>query len=192
MSDAGKCHLMRYWKRQEKPAELPIQPDVLRAMQVGIILHNWIQMVMQSSQDLLVLGIEQELEDEHRLGHYDALLNIDGKLTLYDFKTINGKKAYYLENHGRNADLPHQYQLVSYASLLDPRPDELRIAYIERESLRVAKECPVTYEYVISSVQKDWNTLIKAWEDQREPVANPDSWECKYCQYCVHCGHKRA
>ncbi len=142
-----------------KAAELPIQPDVLRAMQVGIILHDWIQMVMQSSQDLL-LGVEQELVDEHRIGHYDASLNIDGKLTLYDFKTINRKKAYYLEtygreNFGRNADLPHQYQLVSYASLLDPRPDDLRIVYIERESLRVVKECPVVYGHIIQNVQRD-------------------------------------
>ena len=86
----------------------------------------------------------------------------------------------------------HKYQVVSYASLLSPCPDELRVVYIDRETLNVARECPVNYKLLIKEVEDDWRMLIDAWTAQQEPQANPDdSWECKFCAYrnaCPHCG----
>lgn len=90
VSDAGKCRLMRYWKRQGKPTEPVYTPEGLRILHVGILLHNWIQDVIKNAG--IALAIEQEVEDEHRIGHLDALVQLDGKRVLYDFKTVNGKK----------------------------------------------------------------------------------------------------
>lgn len=196
MSDAGKCRLMRYWKRQGKPATLPMSPEVIRAMQVGIILHDFVGQVI--AQHYLASGgtrLEGELQDEHRIGHYDALVQtVDGSI-LYDIKTINEKKAYMEKNNTTAADLQHQHQhqIVTYASMLiTPRPDTLLIAYIERGSLRVIRECTINYEQQIQSVQADWRALINAWEEQREPLANPDAaWECTYCGYGANCPQKQ-
>lgn len=194
MSDAGKCRLMRYWKRQGKPANLPLSIEMIRTMQVGILLHDFV--VQTIAQHFLARGstrLEGELQDDHRIGHYDAFVQtVDGSI-LYDIKTISGKKAYYMEkNNTTAADLQHQAQIVTYASLLKPRPDAIQIAYIERESLRVVRECPVLYAQRIQSVQADWRALIDAWEKQREPLANPDAaWECTFCSYGADCPQKR-
>jgi len=190
MSDAGKCRLMRYWKRQGKPAAATMPPDVLRQMQAGIILHDWFARMLMHRKEITDYRFEVEVEDEHRIGHFDLLMNIGDHTILYDLKTVKGKEAAYLEKYGKGAKRQHQYQLVSYASLLTPRPDELRGAYIDRETLRIVQECPVDFEQMAGTVAFDWTVLIDAWNAQEEPDANPDdTWECKFCAYRYDCPH---
>lgn len=189
MSDAGKCRLMRYWKRQGKPASAPISPEALRQMQAGLILHDFLGQVIAAH--FLTNGatrLEGELQDEHRIGHYDVWVQTVNGSILYDLKTVKGKEANYLEKYGKEAKRQHQYQIVSYASLLDPRPDELRVAYIDRETLRVVQEYQVCFNLLIQEVHADWDILIGAWNAQVEPDANPDdTWECKFCAYRDSC-----
>jgi CRISPR/Cas system-associated exonuclease Cas4 (RecB family) len=188
VSDAGKCRLMRYWKRQGKLAEPTYTTEVLRAMQAGILLHSWLLQILKEHDRLLASEIP--VMDDHRLGHFDALVSLDGRSVLYDFKTINGKKMYYLTKDGQpKADVPHQYQIATYAAMLFPHPDELRIAYLNRDSLEIV-EVPVLYDNVYAGVSEDWSRLIEAWKAQQEPEANPASWECKYCAYNTSCTYK--
>jgi hypothetical protein len=107
---------------------------------------------------------------------------------LIDVKTVKGKEAGYLAKYGKQAKQQHVFQIVSYASLLVPRPDTLIVAYIERETLNVVQEATVDYERHIKDVEDDWRILIDAWKMKIAPEANPDeAWECKFCGYRDGC-----
>lgn len=187
VSDAGKCRLMRYWKRLGREYTLDIPSKSLRAMDIGIQLHDWIQRILKVQGGLIYA--ELEVSDDHRLGHLDALVEMDGQMILYDFKFVNGKKLYYLtRNSPLKADKQHSHQIVTYADMITFLPDELRVAYIDRDSLDIL-EIPVDYAQMRPDVFQDWDTLITAWERQEEPTANPQSWECRYCIYTAECDH---
>ena len=186
LSDAGKCHLMRYWKRQGKETDHTIPAHVLLQMQVGNIIHAYIEHAV--SEMGYLLKAEGELEDEHTLGHFDMLIQTPGNSVtyLYDIKTISSKKAYYMDKNGGAPDTPHIMQIISYANMLEPSPDNYVIAYVVRDTMAFHEE-PVDYGYYRNQVNNDWNTLIKAWKYEQEPKPNPARWECQYCQYQAGC-----
>lgn len=196
VSDAGRCRLYRYWKRQGKER---LQPDArgLRIMEAGNIMHAWLEYALHEAD--VIVQSEIEVENEHSKGHADAILNFgDGKYILYDFKTISSKQAGYILSNGCKAKKEHQFQALSYALMLENGcahdevlvPDECRIAYITREEMEIIAEIPVDPD-LLPQVKKDWQLLISAWEKQEEPQPNPEHWECKFCPYKETCD-KRA
>lgn len=191
LSDAGRCRLMRYYKRQGKPATSTLTPDVLLQMQAGNLIHAYIERAAHE-MDYLVAS-EDRLEDEHRIGHFDMIIkDFDGSggLILYDIKTISSKKAYYMAKDGKQADPQHVAQVNSYATLyrkFGGELDELRIAYVIRDTMEVL-EAPISHS---AAVEADWNILIGAWICQEPPAANPDKWECAYCPYKNECQARR-
>jgi len=186
VSDAGKCRLMRYWKRQGKPMDPHYTPEGLRIMHVGIMIHNWIQGVVKQAG--VALAIELELEDFHRIGHLDALVHLDGKRVLYDFKTVNEKKWFYLEKSNFRPDFQHVAQIITYGQMIDPQPDKMVILYLNRDTLKLA-ECLVDAICYEDMIIDDWETLISAWKRQIEPNPDPENWECGYCAYRSTCSY---
>jgi CRISPR/Cas system-associated exonuclease Cas4 (RecB family) len=189
LSDAGKCRLMRYRKRQGKPGTNGISPDVMLQMQAGNLLHAYIERAVQWAG--WMMDCEGTLEDEHRIGHYDMIVGKrSDEQILYDIKTINSKKAYFMEREGNRADSQHIMQLVSYAIMFPGQLDDLRLAYVVRDTLEIRE---VEVERISSepTVIADWQILLDAWLNQEEPAANPAGWECKYCQYATNCPQKR-
>lgn len=187
VSDAGRCRLMRTWERQGTPPSREMPAQSLRVMESGNLLHAWLIHVLDR-MGVLSIG-EQELEDLHRLGHLDAIVEDgNGHTVLYDFKTIASKKAYYMDKDGWQPDKAHVFQVVSYAEMLpeDMRVEDLRIAYVTRDTLEI-HEIPVPREVVYEPVLRDWMILIDAWERQTEPAPNPEPWECTYCVYRASC-----
>lgn len=186
VSDAGKCRLMRYWKRQGKPAlhETPFEWRI--QAEAGNLLHAWIQFIVNASGCLV--DAEGELQDEHRIGHFDMILERpDGtERLLYDIKTISNKKAFYMAKYGNGADEHHQLQLVTYFQMCPPGIDTLRIAYVTRDTLDI-REIPILVAEMKDRVEEDWSLLTEAWDKQIEPAANPEQWECKGCQYHDAC-----
>lgn len=191
LSDAGKCRLMRYFKRQGKPSTRDMPPDVLLQMQAGNMLHAYIERAAHDMKCLV--ASEDKLEDEHRIGHFDMIisppLNAHERI-LYDIKTITSKKAYYMSRDGKQADDQHIAQLVSYALLYPEQLDALRIAYVIRDTLEIT-ETPIDMARYEGAVIDDWSQLITAWNQQTEPAPNPQRWECRYCVYSVGCLHAR-
>lgn len=200
VSDAGKCRLMRYWKRQGKPANVAWGKETLRVMQLGINIHEWIEKIVSD----LPGGVERvvsehHLEDEHRIGHFDLYLELTSPLIddrdplryiLYDIKTKGGKQWYYFERDGRKTDIIHAYQIVSYWLMANDEGfpiDSCRIAYINRDTLEM-HENTVLHDMLCEEVETDWNLLIRAWEQQEEPEPSPATdWECRYCIYNKEC-----
>jgi CRISPR/Cas system-associated exonuclease Cas4 (RecB family) len=198
LSDAGKCRLMRYWKRQGRPATNNLKSDVLLQMQAGNLLHAYIERAVLEMGYLV--DSEATLEDDHRIGHFDLLIEApetepddQSYRILYDLKTITNKKAYYMEKNDNDADPQHIAQLVSYAIMYPEPLDELRLAYVVRDTLEM-REVLVSLADHKDDVRADWAILISAWERQEPPAANPQAWECNYCQYskqCVECTSPR-
>lgn len=205
VSDAGRCRLYRYWKRQGKDRP---QPDARgrRLMEAGNLLHAWIEYALSESG--VVAASEIEVENEHSKGHADAMLNFgDGNYILYDFKTISSKQAGYLLTNGCKVKKEHAYQILSYALMLENgcvtekddlfydtfrdtvEIDECRIAYITREELEIVAEIPVDPD-LRPQVTRDWQLLISAWEQQQAPQANPEAWECRFCPYTQTCDQR--
>lgn len=201
VSDAGKCRLMRYWKRQGKPGKQDWPLETLKAMQLGINIHEYIQKIVTDLPRGITRAIcEQEVADEHRIGHYDIYLELSepvesgGELIytfLYDVKTQSGKQWFYFDKDGRKSDPAHEYQLISYWWMLPPEMivDECRIAYVNRDTFEVCEN--IVSKTLISQVCDDWVVLIHAWEAQEEPAPNPEKWECKYCMFREDCEHAK-
>jgi len=184
VSDAGRCRLMRFWKRQGKPVSNDFDERTLRVFEVGNVFHIWLQDLLQEKG--LLVEREFEVEDAHRIGHIDALVKNGNGLILYDFKTVNSKKFSYIKKEG---DIHYAFQVASYAMMLPFGVSEAAIVYISKDDLRIA-EMPVDLDGIKSKVTDDWTILIQAWENQVEPTPNPMSWECKYCNYQSSCPYK--
>lgn len=197
-SDAGKCHRMRYWKRQGKAGKQDIPFETQMAMQTGNLLHAFIQYAL--NREGVLLASEQELQDEHRIGHFDAILRDTqpsehypmGQTILYDFKTVGGKQMYYLKQD-RSPKPEHVAQIRTYyqmslsdekLSAFEIKIDACRIAYISRDTLEIL-DLPVTLN--LNQVADDWITLYGLWERQETPPMTRNNWECKYCQYNAEC-----
>ena len=185
VSDAGRCRLMRYWKRQgkERP-ELP--PNVLRIFALGYLFQEWIETaIKKQGWDLMV---EIEVEDEERRGHIDALIHVDDGIILYDWKTVNGKKFWYLKQYGdRNSH--YHYQVATYAQMFEQPLLDARIADINKDDLSVY-ETSVHLVEMQHKAAEDWKILLDAWKNQQEPQANPEPWECRYCVYNSDCSQQ--
>lgn len=191
LSDAGKCRLMRYFKRQGKPATNTLTPDVLLQMQAGNMLHAYIERAAHEMGYLV--ASEEKLEDEHRIGHFDMIIkdyNGSRGHILYDIKTITSKKAYYMAKDGKYADPQHVAQVVSYAQMYPETLDGIRIAYVIRDTLDI-QEAPISLSEHEDDVIADWAILISAWTTQTPPAANPQAWECGYCPYKQDCSQRR-
>jgi CRISPR/Cas system-associated exonuclease Cas4 (RecB family) len=187
LSDAGKCRLMRYWKRQGKAETRDIPPEVLLQMQAGHIIHAYIERAAHEMGCLV--SSEDKLEDEHRIGHFDLIVSHpldESERILYDIKTITSKKAYYKLRDGKEADDQHIAQLVSYAMMYEDRLDALRIAYVIRDTMAIT-EIPIDMPLYEDNVIVDWDILISAWNRQEPPTPNPKKWECRYCAYSADC-----
>jgi len=191
LSDAGKCRLMRYWKRLGKPDTRDMPPEVLLQMQAGNIIHAYIERAAHEMGCLV--ASEDKLEDEHRIGHFDLVLNDpldDAERIMVDIKTITSQKAYYMMRDGKEADDQHIAQLVSYALMYPETLDGLRIAYVIRDTMEIT-EAPIDMRRYEDTVIADWAALITAWTTQTAPDANPQRWECRYCGYQSDCPSAR-
>ena len=205
VSDAGKCRLYRYWKRQGKdqPAK---DMDMLKVMELGNLIHVWLEYVLRLEG--VLYQSEAIVEDEHRSGHLDAIVDVSGYPTVYEFKTIGGRQAWYMVNNSAKAKKEHQYQVLTYLDMCTDMttsvdsdivvtPKSARIAYILREEMTGKngnKLPPLTVIAdirtdldLLPAVRQDWQILIDAWKDGVAPEANPEHWECKYCPYKGDC-----
>jgi len=184
VSEAGRCHLMRYWKRMGVEPTNPIEVSSLRVFEVGTIIHRWIQEALRESGCLL--AEEMVVEDEHRRGHIDAVVQWDGKTIIYDFKTVSPSRFSDAISPSRN----YRYQLYTYYLMYPGQVDDLVLAYICKDDLLIAEVSLLQgdFQRELDDVKRDWEGLIEGWIQGREPFPNPDSpVECYGCIYRTKC-----
>jgi hypothetical protein len=195
--DAGKCQLMRYWKRQGKKGFLPKTEKEIenekrgfRVFEVGHIFEQWI--IGKFTQGAL----QTKVEDEHRKGFIDLIIYENGKQILYDIKTVHSRKFWHNKKEGWGGDRHYKCQVLTYADMLPERPESLRLAYVSKDDLCIEEvavtgsetvETPMGRVDLATWERQDWQSLIQAWEDKKEPIPQPMSWECGWCQYREGC-----
>lgn len=186
VSDAGRCHLMRYWKRQGKPASDEPDARAMRVFEVGHVFHGWLQDLLQEKG--VLKAKELPVEDTHRIGHLDAIVMEEEWLILYDFKTVHSRKFHWKKKEGGNGDLHYAIQAFTYAVMLPFPVADVRIAYISKDDLCIEEVSVLElFRDIGERTRQDWYTLIDAWNSQTEPTPNPMAWECKYCIYKSSC-----
>lgn len=184
VSDAGRCRLMRYWKRQGKETSIVYDSRMLRVFKAGSIFHEWVDDILNKKGSLFVKRIR--INDEHRSGEVDNIIYEDGKKILYEFKSVHSKKFSYLAERGM--DLHHACQVVTYRHMLPFEVDDARVCYISKDDLRVHEDSVYkVYPNIDLTVETDWYVLIEDWKAGREPEPNPENWECAYCDYRDTC-----
>lgn len=188
VSDAGRCHLMRYWKRMGKPfSDLPDERR-LRIFAVGHLFHRWLQDILQ--QKGVLEARELMVEDIHRVGHIDAIVKTPEGLILYDFKTVHSRKFHHRKENGMT-DLHYAIQAYTYSTMLPFSVADIRIVFISKDDLCLEEVSVFQFPDIQEKTYQDWFLLLEAWEKQREPAPNPMPWECKYCWYRTACPHSR-
>jgi hypothetical protein len=190
VSDAGRCHLMRYWKRLGIPAS--DQPDTRtqRVFEVGHVFHRWIQDVIQMKG--LLEEMEYRVEDEHMIGHIDAIVHGPEGLILYDFKTVHSRKFHYKRKEGNNGDMHYAIQAYTYSMMVPFPVHDARIAYISKDDLCIEEVSVFKIDNIFDLVRNDWFPLVQAWRKQEEPIPSPMDWECRYCIYKTKCNEEQA
>ena len=189
VSDAGRCRLMRFWKRKGKQGGVEITERVFRIFEVGHIFEKW---VLDLMADKIILR-QHLVEDEHRKGYLDAMIvDEQNKKILLDCKTVHSRKFWRNEKEGWDKDVHYRYQLLTYAMMLPAalRPDECRLVYISKDDLCIAEIGVPNNPDAFLPVENDWHEIITAWREDREPEPNPMSWECEYCSYQDTCEFK--
>lgn len=193
-SGMGHCFLERYWERQGKEKD-DLESRKLRVFEVGNIIHEFLQNVAKQATNIKVLECESELQlDGFIFGHPDLLIEVDGKLILYDIKTVHSKKFHYSVNPRKGNpqdDLGYIAQLHTYALMLSekyPRLVDCRILYVSKDDLCMAEKAYPFTEYARNTVLKEINKLKEMWEKQEEPQAIPqEDWQCNYCGFQSKC-----
>ncbi|MEM7828549.1 MAG: PD-(D/E)XK nuclease family protein [Candidatus Aenigmatarchaeota archaeon] len=189
VSDAGRCHLMRFWKRQGKPATDEPDARTQRVFEVGHVFHVWLQDLLQKTG--LLLHKEYRVEDMHRIGHIDAIVRVGEALILYDFKTVHSRKFHHRRREGGNGDMHYAMQAWTYAQMLPFGVEDIRIAYISKDDLCIDEVSVLDIDDISEYVKQDWFSLIDSWVRQEEPRPNPADWECKYCIYKSSCQYAK-
>lgn len=189
VSDAGRCHLMRYWKRQGKPFSDEPDARTQRVFEVGHVFHVWLQDLLDKKGFLIER--EKEVEDIHRIGHVDAIIQTEQGLILYDFKTVHSRKFHHKRKEGNNGDIHYHMQAYTYATMLPFGVADIKIAYISKDDLCIEEVSVMNTDDIYEYVMQDWHVLIDAWYMQEEPKPNPMNWECKYCVYRSSCQYRK-
>ena len=177
-SSAGYCMRLNIMRRLGVPRVPEIQEGwerTTRVFESGHIFHEWIQRVTKNAQ--ISEAQETELQDEEIMvrGHFDDLVQINGKYILYDYKTAHSKSFEYAK--GRPMSHYHKMQLGTYLRMLrdlhegiNLAPvDEARILKISKDDLRMSEDQLFWSDELGQEVLNYWKTLNDFWINKKMP-----------------------
>lgn len=186
VSGAGQCYIKRIAEKEGYQPSDPYEARKLRIFAVGNIFHYWLQEVLEK-QGLLV-GRELEVEDEVKKGHIDAVVQIDGKKILYDFKTVHSQKFFYLSN---GIDLHYCMQAWTYKMLYEKqigqKIDEVYVVYVSKDDLLFHEVDVSKVEKIDQLTKEDWDGLLRVYKKEEKFQGPKNEWECQYCIYRSIC-----
>lgn len=185
-SSAGYCMRLNILKRLKIPPINEIREDDernTRVFEAGHIFHEWMQRITTDAG--LSIGQELELQDEKLMvrGHIDDLIEINGGLILYDYKTANSQAFNYAKP---TIGHYHKMQLATYMYMLrneglsisdsSNSPLDLknltegRIMQISKDDLRMREQQLLFTTDLEKQVVQYWKTLQGYWVNKQLPV----------------------
>jgi hypothetical protein len=170
-SSAGQCMRKVIFERLGVP---PVRPNARlnRVFEVGHIFHSW----MQDATKQMNLSIASEEEiidvDIKVVGHFDDLINKNGHLILYDYKTQNSKAFWWDKEKGKGMKYTHRMQLGTYMYMLRKKYPDLedgRILKISKDDLMMSEEQLLWDKNIENDVVDYWTELEQYWQERKLP-----------------------
>lgn len=188
-SSAGYCMRKLIFERLGVPHSTPDDPRKQRVFSAGHIFHDWLQELTRDAG--LSIAQEVELQDEKLMvrGHFDDLVLVDGKLILYDFKTVNSGAFTWAKKNGGTMSHYHRLQLATYMYMLrngmyqqqySPAIDELseaRILKISKDDLRMDEQQLIYTPALEKEIYEYWSTLNGYWASRKIPKCTCGDYE---------------
>jgi hypothetical protein len=149
-SSLGKCYRYQYWNIKNEPQTNPPDARALRVFAVGHLFHKFLE-------DLMDCEVEVKVEDDNVLGYADIV----GDDWVGDFKTVNSKKFWYLENEDKipitERERHNFLQVTCYAMMLS-KP-YCKIVLISKDDFCL-KEYTIGTEVLMGEVEKEINHVV--------------------------------
>jgi hypothetical protein len=191
-SSAGYCMRKLIFERLKLQSTLGKDPRRQRVFSAGHIFHGWLQELTRNAG--ISVAQEEELIDNNIMvkGHFDDLVLIDGKLILYDYKTVNSKAFTWAKATGNAMSHYHRMQLGTYMYmfrkptvwlpkndllLMKERMTEGRILKISKDDLRMAEQVLPWTAALEKEVVGYWQTLNGYWQSQTLPQCTCADYE---------------
>lgn len=154
-----------------------------RIFEAGHIFHQWMQGTTLEAGVSAAQEIELQNEKIMVRGHIDDLINLDGHLILYDYKTVNSQAFHWARKSNMEMSLYHKMQLGTYMYMLRKMKtlgpeqdfldvtnlDEARILKISKDDLSTLEEQLMWNDGLEKTVYQYWATLNGYWKAQKLP-----------------------
>ena len=188
ISDAGTCYRARIYKRMGVEPTRTIPIENLRKMVAGDAGHEKLQNLLWRGKKMFLS--ENEVEDEHRLGHPDGIIKSGGIKHLIEIKTIEKWGMGWIKKQGAKHE--HVLQMMTYWVLLRKDIVDLNravLSYVKREDFEAKDFYFLWNNDIERQVDEEWQPLIKHWLDKTLPdctcaeMYNGNG--AKYCRYAT-------
>lgn len=169
-SSAGYCQRRNIFTRLQIP-EVEEDARKHRVFAVGHIFHEFIQNITKEAG--LSIASEETLQDEDLLvrGHYDDIIEIDGKPILYDYKSASSRSFTY-KSEDKVGDY-HKMQVGTYLYMLNKSKEfglikEGRLLHISKDDLRQMEQQVLWTKELALEVLDYWKSMNAAWVNFKE------------------------
>lgn len=181
-SSAGYCQRKIMFERLGVPhVETDADARKQRVFTSGHLFHAWMQGLTKEAGISLIQEAELQDEDLMIRGHFDDLILRDGKLVLYDYKTVNSRAFGYKKDEMSHF---HRMQLGTYMYMLRKKGNgimsgmppvvhgdltEARTLLISKDDLRMKEQQIFWDDKLEQDVLNFWKTLNENWEKKVFP-----------------------
>jgi len=197
ISDAGKCQRVVYFSMKGYPRKEK-EARVLRIFDRGDITHQRLMRALFGISKIRVIASEIDMPSKEIIhGRADAIISIEDKLYVVDFKSMNDFKFQKMEV----PEPSHQQQLQLYMHYFKVPQG---IILYENKNTQALKEFELKYNYKLcKKIISDFESLKEQYLDQdivppiplelkkaREGANNNEGkfpWACNYCDFRKEC-----
>lgn len=175
-SSAGYCMRKLIFERLGVP---PVEKDSdsrrQRVFEAGHIFHEWAQRITKAAG--LSIAQELEVQDEELMvrGHIDDLIEVNGHLILYDYKTQHSRAFDWQK--GRPISYYHKMQTATYMYILRKKENiygkaelsEARVLKISKDDLRMDENQLLWSDDLEFDVKTYWDAINDYWKAKKMP-----------------------
>ena len=160
------------------------------AAEDGHMGHAWRQHAMNHVGVLVDMEKPITNEELRYRGHYDMIVNLNGKLVLGDIKTQNNRAYKYRSNFPYRIDPYHERQLGSYFYFLKngdyPNLDSARLYYVNKNTGEREEFELFFTDDLFQSIIAELKSLNWHWDNGILPKKEVSNF-CRLCQFAPLC-----
>lgn len=189
ISDALKCHRMRYLKYYGHPGK-SVDARGLRSFLMGRVIEKVIVAYLRYRNVIVNKG--QYLKhylDPRIKGKTDFTINRNGQLFVSELKSYDGFGFWRRKKDQPNISKLHEAQALNYVDILQHQGENIEsqalIVETGRDNLNIMETLTKSIDQIRDELHNDWETLIKAIDNKKIPAVLPDFPKDKQCTWCT-------